>query len=547
MMASRIQLVAVAAAMALIASCGGSGDDSSSDDADDTVAPTTTAAVADETTTTVAAAPEPTEPPDTDVIDSFDEVQPAVVQIVAQGSFRDPEVGMVSTAGSGSGFVISDDGLVVTNNHVVTGAATLEVFIGGDSSTGYNATIVGVSECNDLALIRLDVDEPLPYLEWSETAPSVGTEVYTAGFPLGDPEYTMTRGIVAKAKAFGDTQWASIDSTIEHDANIQPGNSGGPLVGVDGRVVAVNYASGSVTNQSQFFAIESTLAQHVVDELQDGDFESLGINGTAVVDEEAGLAGVWVAGTAPGSPAAVAGLLPGDIVTTLNGLPIGTDGTMKDYCDVIRTAGERPIAVEVLRFDTQEILRGEINGTIPLEQVVSFADEIVDDVDVADAPTEETYTTNQTLVDDTGTITVDVPVEWADVDTAPFVLDDGSSAPWIGASTSIADLYSGSYGVPGMFITSFPAMPFEDIAGSIAEFAPADGECGYDEGLTDYDDGAFVGQYELWGDCGGAGAAFVILIANANSGQGSVVVGVQLLTDADFEALNTIMATFNYL
>jgi serine protease Do len=542
----RIELVAIAAAMALIAACGGS-DDSPSDAGDD---PSATTAASDATTTTVADEPatettETTEP--SDVIDSFSEVQPAVVQIVAQGSFRDPEVGMVSTAGSGSGFIVSDDGLVVTNNHVVTGAATLEVFIGGDATNGYNATIVGVSECNDLALIQLDVDEPMPFLEWSSEAPSVGTEVYTAGFPLGDPEYTMTRGIVAKANAFGDTPWASIDSTIEHDANIQPGNSGGPLVGVDGRVVAVNYASGNVTNQSQFFAIESTLAQDVVDELRDGDFESLGINGSAVVDEAAGLAGVWVAGTAPGSPAAVAGLLPGDIVTSLNGLPIGTDGTMKDYCDVLRTAGERPISVEVLRFDTQEILRGEINGTLPLEQVVSFAEEIVDDVDVADAPTDTTYTATQTLVDDTGTITVDVPVEWADVDTAPFVLDDGSEAPWIGASTSIADLYGGSYNVPGMFITSFPAMPSEDIAGSIAEFAPAPGECALDEGLSDYDDGAFVGQYQLWGDCGGVGAAFVILIANATSGQGSVVVGTQLLTDADFDALDTIMATFNYV
>src|SRR5690606_18422850 len=131
-------------------------------------------------------------------------------------------------------------------------------------------------------------------------------------------------------------------------------------------------------NQSQFFAIASTLAQDVVDELRDGDFESLGINGSAVLDEESGIAGVWVAGTAPGSPASNAGLLPGDIVTSLNGLPIGADGTMKDYCDVLRTSGDRPITVEILRFDTQEILRGEINGTIPLEQVVSFAEEIVD-------------------------------------------------------------------------------------------------------------------------------------------------------------------------
>ena len=540
----RHQLVAVAAAMALISACGGSGDDDPGDAA-------TTVAAPDESTTTVAAT-EPTEPteateptePEPAGIDSFGEVQPAVVQIVAQGSFRDPEVGMVSTAGSGSGFLVSDDGLIVTNNHVVTGAATLEVFIGGDSTRAFNATVVGVSECNDLALIQLTNSEGMPYLEWSGAAPSVGTEVYTAGFPLGDPEYTMTRGIVAKANAFGDTAWASIDSTIEHDANIQPGNSGGPLVGVDGRVVAVNYASGNATNQSQFFAIESTLAQNVVDQLRNGDFESLGINGSAVLDEEAGIAGIWVAGTAPGSPASNAGLLPGDIVTQLNGLAIGTDGTMKDYCDVLRTAGERPISVEVLRFDTQELLRGEINGTIPLEPFVSFAQEIDDEVDVAEGPSD-VYTTTQTLVDDSGTITVDVPVEWADVDTTPLILDDGSSEPWIAASSSLDSLYA-TYDVPGMFMVALPEIAAADIPATIADFAPSD-DCAYDDGLTDYDDGAFGGQYQLWGDCGGVGAALVVIIANAYSGQGSVVIGVQLLTDADFDVLDTIMATFNYV
>lgn len=547
MMVRRKHVVAIAVAMALVTACGGGSDEPAAEDDEPTEEedPTTTVAEpADDTTTT--AAPTPTSEPEPDGgISSFDQVQPAVVQIVAQGSFRDPEVGFVTTAGSGSGFIISEDGYVVTNNHVVTGAATLEVFIGGDDATGYNATLVGVSECNDLALIQLDADEPLPYLDWAEGDPSVGTEVYAAGFPLGDPEYTLTRGIVAKANASGDTSWASIDSTIEHDANIQPGNSGGPLVGADGRVIAVNYSGSNPTNQSQFFAISSPLAQDVVERLRDGDFESLGINGTAVVDEAAGIAGVWVAGTAPGSPASNAGILPGDIVTSMNGLPIGTDGTMKDYCDVLRTAGDRPINVEVLRFDSQELLRGEINGEIPLEPFFSFAEEIDDEVDVAEAP-GQTYTGIQTIVDDSGSITVDVPAEWVDVDTTALVLDDGSAQPWIAAAPSLASLYS-TYDVPGMFMAALPEIPAADIPATIADFAPSVEECAYDDGLTDYDDGAFGGQYQLWGECGGVGAALVILIANAYSGQGSIVIGVQLLTEADFDALDTIMATFNYL
>src|SRR4029079_3446653 len=97
-------------------------------------------------------------------ISSFNEVQPAVIQIVSTGSLRDPEVGPTTTAGSGAGLIISPDGLAVTNNHVVTGAATLEVFIGGDKDKSYNATVLGVSECNDLALIQIKNVEDLPPL-----------------------------------------------------------------------------------------------------------------------------------------------------------------------------------------------------------------------------------------------------------------------------------------------------------------------------------------------------------------------------------------------
>ncbi|HEX4980992.1 MAG TPA: trypsin-like peptidase domain-containing protein, partial [Ilumatobacteraceae bacterium] len=339
-----IGLLAVASLVA--AGCGGGGDD----EADTTEAPDDTEATDD------------TEAPDDTVADTapetttdtsgpqvgFDQVQPAVVQIIAKGTIRDPELGATSTAGSGTGFIISPDGIAVTNNHVVTGAATLEVYVGGELDRSFNAVVLGVSECNDLAVIDITEDEPLPFLEWYDGELAAGLEVYAAGFPLGDPEFTLTRGIVAKAQASGETPWASIDSTIEHDANIQPGNSGGPLVTAEGQVAAVNYATGSQTNTSQFFAISKELAEPVVERLMDGDFEALGINGQAVVDEEAGIAGIWVAGVAPGSPASETGILPGDIVTTLNGLPVGGDGTYSDYCDVLRTAGDRPITVEVL-------------------------------------------------------------------------------------------------------------------------------------------------------------------------------------------------------
>src|SRR5690606_35045392 len=154
----------------------------------------------------------------------------------------------VNSAGRGTGFIIDPSGIAVTNNHVVTGSALLHVWVGGEAQPR-NARILGVSECSDLAVIDID-GEGYPYLDWYPGTPSVGTDIYVAGFPLGDPEYTMTRGIISKDSAFGETQWASVDSVLEYDATTNPGNSGGPVVDGSARVVAVHYAGNSQTRQA---------------------------------------------------------------------------------------------------------------------------------------------------------------------------------------------------------------------------------------------------------------------------------------------------------
>ncbi|MET0325234.1 MAG: trypsin-like peptidase domain-containing protein, partial [Ilumatobacteraceae bacterium] len=312
------RLMLLALPLALVATaCGGGDDDSAGSNTTAAPKPVTTEAP----TTTAAPATTEATPTTEAGISGYDGVQPAVIQIVARGTFRDPEVGFSDGSGLGSGFIISPDGLAVTNNHVVAGAATLEVYVGGELDDSYNATILGVSECNDLALIDINGPDDLPYLQWHNDAIEAGLDVYAAGYPLGDPEFTLTRGIVAKAEAGGDlTGTSSIDHTIEHDANIQPGNSGGPLVDASGKVVAVNYAGGaSATTTAQFYGIASDLAQPVIEKLQSGDFESLGINGWAVYDDTLGISGIWVAGVTPGSPAAQAEIMPGDIVTSMNG------------------------------------------------------------------------------------------------------------------------------------------------------------------------------------------------------------------------------------
>jgi serine protease Do len=524
-------LIALAAVAALtVAACGSASEsaDTTTATVPDTEAPPDTEK--DEPTTTVAV----TEPG----VNGFDAIQPSVIQIEAVGTIRDPEIGVTDGSGRGSGFIISDDGLAVTNNHVVTGAATLEVFVGGDTDVSYNATVLGVSECNDLALIDIVENEPLTPLKWFDGDITQGTEVYAAGFPLGDPEYTITRGIISKLKASGETSWASLDSVLEHDANIQPGNSGGPLVTTDGSVIGINYAGQNVTGTGQFFAIDSTKAQQVIDKLRDGDFEALGVNGEAVVDEAAGLAGIWVSGIQPGSPADKVGLLPGDIIQKMNGLPVGTDGTKADYCDVLRTSGDKPIQIEVLRFDTSEVLTGEINGDKPLEVTFSFANAVEEEVPVEEGTT--TYDSYTTIVDDTGYLKVDVPTAWASLDTTPIVLDDGTQLGQITASTDIAAFNDG-WTVPGLFYSAIPGVDFQE---ALRTFAP-DQDC-TDAGITDYQDAAFLGQYQVWTSCGGTDTIYVVLAAVAIDGTEVVsILAAQIVTEADLDALDQAFATFN--
>ena len=298
--------------------------------------------------------------PKSDVISSLQDVRRATVQIQAQGSFVDSQLGeRLNVIGRGSGFIIDGSGIAVTNNHVVTGAAILQVWVGGEGQPR-NARIVGVSECSDLAVIDIE-GAGYPHLEWFDGQIYAGLDVFAVGFPLGDPEFTVTQGIVSKSRTSGETNWASVDAVIEHDATINPGNSGGPLVTTDGKVVGINFAGSSGT--SQWFAISRDEALKVIDQLRTGqDINSIGVNGTAVLTEDGTLSGIWVASVKSGSTASNVGIRGGDLITRLEGLVLATDGTMADYCDVLRThlPGD-VLSIEVLRFDTGERLEGKLN------------------------------------------------------------------------------------------------------------------------------------------------------------------------------------------
>jgi serine protease Do len=489
--------------------------------------------------------PEPTEEPapETNAVTSLQDVRRATIQIEAQGSFIDPEVGaLVNVAGRGSGFIIDPSGIAVTNNHVVTGAAVLRVFVAGEDRAR-NARVLGASECADLAVIKIEGDD-FPYLEWHDGPINVGLDVYAAGFPLGDPEYTLTRGVVSKERALAVTEYFGVDGTIEHDARINPGNSGGPLVSSDGRIVAVNFATSSRFNQH--FAIVRDHAIPLIQQMEAGqDVYSIGINGSAVTDGQS-ISGVWVSSVKSGSPADRAGVQPGDIIVRMEGLVLATDGTVADYCSILRSrSAEDTLAVEVLRFATEEYLEGQINGRT-LELKFSFARELEQAVGGSSSSSSSApaagYRDYVLVSDDTGAMVMEIPVEWRDVDGSVWQFD----GEVLGASlTAAADInrFETTWSEPGVqFAASHVLMAEFDEVSLLDEIDWSD-ECRF-SGRFDYSDAAYTGLYDVWSECGGTDTILLTLAATPGDGAFLIYILVQIVSDADLEALDRIFNSF---
>lgn len=462
----------------------------------------------------------------------FEQVQQAVIQLEARGTFVDPQYGGYEGAGRGSGFIISEDGLAVTNNHVVVGAGTLDVWRGGDQSDTLDARVLGASECLDIAVVQLEKDD-YPYLDWHKGEIKTGIDVYAAGFPLGDPTFTMTRGIVSKADVEGDTAWASIDSIIEHDARIRPGNSGGPLVDTDGRVVGVNYAGEDTYDYN--FAIHRDEVQDVIEQLAAGESVlSLGINGQGIAGEDGGL-GVWVASVAAGSVADKAGVKPGDLITRLGGVSVGTDGTMREYCDVLRTHGtEATLDMELYRPADEAYYRGQVNSERVLTAVETIGggggEPSGDFVDIAD---------------DSGHVQVSVPVEWDDIDGSGFTDDAGNQWSAVIASPNISKLQSG-WSVPGVSVMATPTgvdpANVDALLASTASGVQGDG-C-VSDGVQSYADGYHTGKYEYFTGCGSTDADYVAIAALADNGGYLIYVLIQAVSEDDAAALDRIVSSF---
>lgn len=160
-------------------------------------------------------------------ITSLVRVREAVVHIESVGAaWQYDETEPSVEVGAGSGFIIDPAGIVVTNAHVVNGGNLFKVYLFGESEPR-NAVLLGVSECDDLAVLDIR-GSGFPYLLWQETPLASSQVVYAAGYPGG--EYTETRGRVQNTGRNGDSDWASVDHVVRHTAELHPGNSGGPLL-----------------------------------------------------------------------------------------------------------------------------------------------------------------------------------------------------------------------------------------------------------------------------------------------------------------------------
>jgi serine protease Do len=230
--------------------------------------------------------------------------------------------------GQGSGFVISADGFILTNNHVIAGAS--EVRVKFDSGDEFPARVVGTDRGSDVALLKIEPPGPLPWLRLAAGDKArVGDWVVAVGNPLG-LGHTVTAGIIsAKGREVPDLD--ALEEFIQTDASINPGNSGGPLIGIDGIVVGMNTAIVSGAN-SVGFAIPSDHLASIVPQLRETGTVArgwLGV-GTAALNSR-GMrqfnvdGGALVVRLSESSPAAKAGLAPGDVILTIGGKAVASD------------------------------------------------------------------------------------------------------------------------------------------------------------------------------------------------------------------------------
>lgn len=257
--------------------------------------------------------------------------------------FGGPRVQMIpEQRASGSGVLISEDGYIVTNNHVVEGADEINITLSNKKS--YKATIIGTDPNSDLAVIKIE-GHHFPYLIYGNSDDvKLGQWVLAVGYPL-NLDVTVTAGIVsAKARAIGINKGDTpIESFIQTDAAVNPGNSGGALINTNGELIGINSAIASPTGSyaGYSYAIPVNIVKKMVNDLiKFGAVQRAYIGITYAPDnltdeqkKQAGVKegdGVYVTGVTPDGSAKAAGLLKGDFITKIDGSPIESGAQLQE-------------------------------------------------------------------------------------------------------------------------------------------------------------------------------------------------------------------------
>ena len=273
--------------------------------------------------------------------------------------------------GLGSGVILSEDGYIVTNNHVIDGADKLEVLL-NDNST-YEAKIIGTDEATDLALIKIDAHGLSAITFGDSEAVKVGEWVLAVGNPFGFNS-TVTAGIVsAKARALSKGGSMGIESYIQTDAALNPGNSGGALVNLKGELIGINAAiysnTGSYTGYS--FAIPTTIVKKVMSDLRQYGTVQRAVLGCTVMDLDAKIAseknitatktGIVVVDVNDRSTAKALGLQKDDVITAINGVDVATRAQLVEQLNKYRPGDE--ITLTYYRNNRKETKKGTLLNT----------------------------------------------------------------------------------------------------------------------------------------------------------------------------------------
>jgi S1-C subfamily serine protease len=304
------------------------------------------------------------------VIGALERVQQAVVFISVERQLADARGTRRNVGGTGSGFIFTPDGYLLTNSHVVHGATHIVVTLADGAR--FDADLVGDDPASDLAVLRIGSPEPLPHVELGDSGSlRVGQIAIAVGNPLGLAQ-TVTTGVVsALGRSLRSTSGRMIDDVIQTDAALNPGNSGGPLINSAGHVIGVNTAIISGAQAISFATAIDTAKWVIMQIFAYGRVRRayIGVAGTTTpisrrvqrFFELASASGVHVMEIVKGSPAALGGLRTGDRIVAVDGIAVDSVDGLQRTLDASRI--DKPVKIAVLR-GTQKL---DIDVT-PVEQ-----------------------------------------------------------------------------------------------------------------------------------------------------------------------------------